>query len=57
MTHVTYSPDKVYPIEKIVDREKRNGKEYVKVKWLGWNKSYNSWLPADQVVTREGPTI
>ena len=56
LTLTTYSPSKVYPIEKIIKKEKRNGVDYVQVKWLGWDKSYNSWLPANQVVIREGPT-
>ena len=55
---VTYDPDKIYPIEKIVAKEKRkDGKTYVKVKWLGWDKSYNSWIPQEQMVEREGPTF
>ena len=54
---VTYDANKTYPVEKVLAREKRNGVPYVKVKWLGWDKSYNSWIPADQLVVREGPTI
>ena len=58
LVSVTYSPDKVYPVEKVLDKEKRkNGKVYVKVKWLGWNKSYNSWIPEKDLVQREGPTF
>ena len=53
---VTYNPDKTYPVEKVLGKEKRNGVPYVKVKWLGWDKSYNSWIPEDQLIIRDGPT-
>ena len=57
LINVTYNPDQTYPVEKVLAKEKRNGVPYVKVKWLGWDKSYNSWIPEDQLVIRGGPTI
>ena len=58
LTSVVYNPDKIYPVEKVVAKEKRkDGKTYVKVKWLGWNKSYNSWIPQEQLTQRGGPAF
>ena len=46
---VEISADTEYRIEKIVSRKKIRGQKYLKVKWLGWDDSYNSWVKADTV--------
>ncbi len=42
---VTSHADQLYTVEKIL---KRKGNK-VFVKWTGWNKKFNSWIPASQV--------
>ena len=41
--------DKVYKIEKILNRRQRNNKKEVYVKWEGYSKDYNQWISADEV--------
>ena len=36
--------DDIYKIEKILAEKKENGKVKVLVKWLGYDKNFNSWL-------------
>jgi L-rhamnose mutarotase len=43
--------DKLYKIEKIIKKQKRNGAEYVYIKWRGYGPTYNSWIPASTVET------
>jgi hypothetical protein len=39
-----------YKIEKILKEEKRRGgRKFLFVKWLGYNSSHNSWIPAADV--------
>ena len=39
----------MYRIEKIIKRERRNGKEGFIVKWLGYSSDHNSWVPKEAV--------
>ena len=39
----------MYRIEKIIKRERRNGKEGFIVKWLGYTSDHNSWVPKEAV--------
>ena len=41
--------NKVYNIEKIIKKRKRNGKREVLVKWEGWHRKFNSWIPESEV--------
>ena len=40
-----HKSDCIYKIEKILAEKKENGKVKVFVKWLGYDKNFNSWLP------------
>ena len=40
--------DDIYKIEKILAEKKENGKVKVLVKWLGYDKKFNSWLPKSE---------
>ena len=41
--------DDVYKIEKILAQKKENGKVKVLVKWLGYDKKFNSWIPKSEL--------
>ena len=41
--------DDIYKIEKILAEKKENGKVMVLVKWLGYDKKFNSWLPKSEL--------
>ena len=41
--------DDIYKIEKILAEKKENGKVKVLVKWLGYDKKFNSWLPKSEL--------
>ena len=41
--------DNIYKIEKILAEKKENGKVKVLVKWLGYDKKFNSWLPKSEL--------
>ena len=41
--------DDIYKIEKILAKKKENGKGKVLVKWLGYDKKFNSWLPKSEL--------
>ena len=36
---------KVFRIEKVLRKKKINGEEFGLVKWLGYNKKFNEWIP------------
>ncbi|KAK3087426.1 hypothetical protein FSP39_005823 [Pinctada imbricata] len=38
-----------YTVEKVLRKRKRNNKEEVLVKWLGWDKKFNSWIPLSEL--------
>ncbi|MGN6671135.1 MAG: chromo domain-containing protein [Candidatus Nucleicultricaceae bacterium] len=40
----------VYEIEKVLKRRHREGKEYCFVKWKGYSKKHNSWIPATSII-------
>jgi hypothetical protein len=42
--------EKVYDIEKVVKKQKRDGAEYWLVKWKGYSAEHNSWIPASSLV-------
>ena len=37
--------DDIYKIEKILAEKKENGEVKLLVKWVGYDKQFNSWLP------------
>ena len=41
--------DGIYKIEKILEKKKENGKVKVLVKWLGYDKKFNSWIPKSEL--------
>ena len=41
--------DDIYKIEKIIAEKKENGKVKVLVKWVGYDKKFNSWLLKSKV--------
>ena len=42
---------KVYRIEKVIRKKKIDGAEHALVKWLGYNKKYNEWIPMKNIVS------
>ena len=42
---VEFDPDQAFKVEKIVDRRGRGRNKQVKLRWLGWLKKYDQWLP------------
>ena len=41
--------DAEYHIEKILRRQKVNGKEQVLIKWKGYSEDFNSWEPIENL--------
>lgn len=39
-----------YKIESIIKERTKNGKKEVLVKWLGYNSSFNSWIPKTNII-------
>ena len=39
----------MYDIEKIIRKRVRRGKKEVLVKWIGWHRKFNTWIPASEV--------
>jgi|GEM_PF-907315 len=42
----------LFRIEKVIKSEKRKGKTWHYVKWKGFNDSYNSWIPGENIVKK-----
>lgn len=42
--------DTTYKIERIIKKRKRNGKKEIFLKWMGYNFSFNCWIPEDNIV-------
>lgn len=40
---------RLYKIEKVLKRRKREGQEFVFVKWKGYGNRYNSWIPISTI--------
>lgn len=38
-----------YEVEKVLSHRIRNGKLEYKIKWRGWDDSWNQWLPKDDL--------
>ena len=41
----------IFRIEKIIRSRVKNGKKEMFVKWKGYDKSFNSWIPFDAQIT------
>ena len=41
--------DEIYKVEKILAEKKENDKVKVLVKWLGYDKKLNSWIPKSEL--------
>ena len=39
------SKQEIFRIEKIIRSRMKNGKKEILVKWEGYDKSFNSWIP------------
>ena len=44
-----HKSDDIYKIEKFLAEKKENDKVKVLVKWLGYDKKFNSWLPKSEL--------
>ena len=44
-----HKSDDIYKIEKILAEKKENGKVKVLVKWPGYDKKFNSWVPKSEL--------
>ena len=44
------SKQEIFRIEKIIRSRVKNGKKEIFVKWHGYDKSFNSWIPFDSQV-------
>ena len=44
-----HKSDDIYKIEKILAEKKENGKVKVLVRWLGYDKKFNSWIPKSEL--------
>ena len=44
-----HKSDDIYKIEKIFAEKKENGKVKVLVKWPGYDKKINSWVPKSEL--------
>ena len=49
MQYVKYDPNAKFKIEAIIKRRTKNGRREGLVKWLGWNNSFNTWLPLSEI--------
>lgn len=50
MTKAIPNENDVFEIEKIVEKRKKNGKNEVKVKWLGYDSSQNQWINEEDLI-------
>ena len=48
--NVQQDVEQTWAIDQIVDRKKKNGIEYVYVKWKGFDDEHNSWIPTASIV-------
>nr|CAD2176161.1 unnamed protein product [Meloidogyne enterolobii] len=44
--------ENIYDIEKVLRKRKRNGVDYLFVKWKDYGSEHNSWIPANSVLWR-----
>ena len=44
-----HKSDDIYKIEKILAEKKENGKVKVLVKWPGYDKKFNNWVPKSEL--------
>ena len=44
-----HKSDDIYKIERILAEKKENGEVKVLVKWLGYDKKFNSWIPKSEL--------
>ena len=49
LQHVHKDEDAQYHIEKILKKRKKNGKIQYLVKWLGYQREFNSWIDAEDL--------
>ena len=47
---VKINKNTVFHIDKILDKKKRNGTDFVLVRWRGWPSRFDSWIPAKDVL-------
>lgn len=39
-----------YEVEKIVNDKTENGRKFYRIKWVGYDKSQNTWEPAEAII-------
>ena len=44
MQKIIEDVNKIYKIEKVLSKRKRNGKKEILVRWLGWASKFDSWI-------------
>ena len=48
------SKQTVFRVEKVLKRRVKNGQKEIYVKWMGYPKTFNSWIAADKDVEKYG---
>ena len=43
----------IYDIERVLRKQKRDGEDFVYVKWKGYGAEHNGWIPASSLIWRE----
>lgn len=51
IVYVPYDSNKVYKIEKVLKKRVKSGQPEVYVKWFGWPKQFNQWVPQRDIVS------
>ena len=49
---VDSTDDDIFKVEKVLKYRGRGAPREVLVKWLGWPKKFNSWIPAKNLIKR-----
>ena len=43
--------EQTFRIERVLRWKKQNGKRIARVKWKGYDSSYNSWVPETEIIS------
>ena len=49
---VDSTDDDIFKVEKVLKYRGRGAQHEALVKWLGWPKKFNSWIPAKNLIKR-----
>lgn len=50
---INKTPNKTFKVESIVESKTENGRNWVKVKWIGFSSKYNKWIPESEIASYE----